>query len=254
MADLFSLKNRVVLLTGASRGLGRDMALTLAGAGATVLCAGRTVKELEATARAIKKKGGKAHVVPLDITDEAAVREQVETIIRQHRRIDVLVNNAGVIHRENIVDTATADFRKVIETDLIGQFVLAREVGRHMLPRKYGRIVNISSIMGILGRGSVAGYVSAKHGLIGLTKNLAAEYGPHVTANAIAPGYIRTELNVPLQQNKGFNAMLEQRTAAHRWGKPEDLRGALLLLASDAGAYITGHTLVVDGGMTTILA
>jgi gluconate 5-dehydrogenase len=254
MADLFSLKNRVVLLTGASRGLGRDMALTLAGAGATVLCAGRTVKELEATARAIAKKGGKAHVVPLDITDEAAVREQVEIIIRRHRRIDVLVNNAGVIHRENIVDTATADFRKVIETDLISQFVLAREVGRHMLARKYGRIVNISSVMAILGRASVAGYVSAKHGLVGLTKNLAVEYGPHVTANAIAPGYIRTELNVPLQKNKDFSAMLERRTAAHRWGKPEDLRGALLLLASDAGAYITGHTLVVDGGLTTILA
>lgn len=254
MADLFSMKNRVVLLTGASRGLGRDMALTLAGAGATVLCAGRTVKELEATARAIAKKGGKAHVVPLDITDEAAVREQVETVIRKHRRIDVLVNNAGVIHRENIVDTATADFRKVIETDLISQFVVAREVGRHMLARKYGRIVNISSVMAILGRASVAGYVSAKHGLIGLTKNLAAEYGPHVTANAIAPGYIRTEFNVPLQQNKDFSAMLERRTAAARWGKPEDLRGALLLLASDAGAYITGHTLVVDGGLTTILA
>jgi len=132
--------------------------------------------------------------------------------------------------------------------------MMAREVGRHMLARDYGRIVNISSIMGIVGRGSVAGYVSAKHGLIGFTKNLAAEYGPNVTANAIAPGYIRTELNVPLQKSKEFNAMLEQRTAAHRWGVPGDLRGALLLLASDAGAYITGHTLVVDGGMTTILA
>jgi gluconate 5-dehydrogenase len=230
------------------------MALTLAGAGATVLCAGRTVKELEGTARAIAKKGGKAHVWPLDITNEEAVRTQVRAIIRKHRRIDVLVNNAGVIHRENIVDTATADFRKVIETDLIGQFVLAREVGRHMLAREYGRIVNISSVMAILGRASVAGYVSAKHGLVGLTKNLAAEYGPHVTANAIAPGYIRTELNVPLQQNKAFNSMLDQRTASRRWGNPEDLRGALLLLASDAGAYITGHTLVVDGGLTTILA
>ena len=254
MADLFSLKNRIVLLTGASRGLGRDMAYCLAEAGALVLCAGRTVKELEATARAIKRRKGKAEVVPLDITDEEGARAQVRAIIRKHRRIDVLVNNAGVIHRDNIVDTATADYRKVIETDLIGQFVLAREVGRHMLAREYGRIVNIASIMGIIGRGSVAGYVSAKHGLIGLTKTLAAELGPHVTTNAIAPGYIRTELNVPLQRNKAFCAMLEQRTAAHRWGTPQDLRGALLLLASDAGAYITGHTLVVDGGMTTILA
>jgi NAD(P)-dependent dehydrogenase (short-subunit alcohol dehydrogenase family) len=254
MAELFSMKNRVVLLTGASRGLGRDMALTLGSAGATVLCAGRTVKELEKTARAITRKGGKAHVVPLDITDEAAVREQVASIISRHRRIDVLVNNAGIIYREAIVDTTTEAFRAAVETDLVSQFMVAREVGRHMLERKYGRIVNISSIMGILGRATVAGYVAAKHGLIGLTKSLAVEFGPHVTANAIAPGYIRTELNVPLQRNKEFCAMLEQRTAAHRWGKPEDLRGPLLLLASDASAYMTGHTLVVDGGMTTILA
>ncbi|WP_422000187.1 SDR family NAD(P)-dependent oxidoreductase [Reyranella sp.] len=254
MADLFAMKNRVVLLTGASRGLGRDMALTLAGAGARVLCAGRTVKELEATARAIARKGGKAEVVPLDITDEAAVREQVDAIVRRHRRIDVLVNNAGIIYREKIVDTSTATFRAAVETDLVAQFVVAREVGRHMLARRYGRIVNISSVMAILGRATVAGYVAAKHGLVGLTKNLAVEFGPHVTANAIAPGYIRTELNVALQRDKGFNAMLDQRTAAHRWGKPEDLRGPLLLLASDAGAYMTGHTLVVDGGLTTILA
>src|SRR5258708_22651807 len=159
MADLFSMKSRVVLLTGASRGLGRDMALTLGGAGATVLCAGRTVKELEVTARAIKRKGGRAEVVPLDITDEAAVREQVATIIRKHRRIDVLVNNAGIIYREAIVDTPTELFRKAVETDLIGQFVLAREAGRPMLAPKYGRIVNISSVMAILGRASVAGYV-----------------------------------------------------------------------------------------------
>jgi NAD(P)-dependent dehydrogenase (short-subunit alcohol dehydrogenase family) len=254
MSDLFSLKNKIALVTGASRGLGRDMALCLAEAGATVLCAGRSVKDLETTAKAIARKKGKAFVVPIDITDEEATKAQIRAIIRRHKRIDVLVNNAGVVHRENIVDTATADFRKVIETDLIGQFVVAREVGRHMLAREYGRIVNISSVMAVLGRASVAGYVSAKHGLVGLTKNLAAEFGPHVTANAIAPGYIRTELNVPLQKNREFTAMLEQRTAAGRWGKPQDLRGALLLLSSDAGAFITGHTLVVDGGLTTILA
>jgi NAD(P)-dependent dehydrogenase (short-subunit alcohol dehydrogenase family) len=254
MADLFSLKNRVVLLTGASRGLGRDMALTLAGAGATVLCAGRTVKELEATVRAIARKGGKAHVVPLDITDEAAVQAQVESIVWRHRRIDVLINNAGILYRAAAIDTPTETFRKTIETDLIAQFVVAREVGRHMLARGRGRIVNISSVMAILGRASVAGYVAAKHGVVGLTKTLAAEFGPDITVNAIAPGYIRTEINVALQRNKDFSGMLERRTAARRWGKPEDLRGALLLLASDAGAYITGHTLVVDGGLTTILA
>jgi gluconate 5-dehydrogenase len=254
MADLFSLENKIALVTGASRGLGREMAVCLGEAGATVLCAGRSVADLEATAKAIARKKGKAFVVPLDITDEERARAQIRAVIRRHKRIDVLVNNAGVIHRENIVDTATADFRKVIETDLIGQFMVAREVGRHMLARQYGRIVNISSVMAILGRASVAGYVSAKHGLAGLTKNLAAEYGPHVTANAIAPGYICTELNRPLQKNKAFTAMLEQRTAAGRWGTPHDLRGALLLLASDAGAFITGHTLVVDGGLTTILA
>jgi NAD(P)-dependent dehydrogenase (short-subunit alcohol dehydrogenase family) len=254
MADPFSLKNRIALVTGASRGLGRDMALTLAEAGATVLCAGRAVRDLEATVRAIRRRKGKAEAVLLDVTSEQSVQGGVRALIRRHRRIDVLVNNAGVIHRQNIVDTTTADFRKVIETDLIGQFVLAREVGRHMLAREYGRIVNISSVLGVLGRASVAGYVSAKHGLIGLTKNLATEFGPHVTANAIAPGYIRTELNVPLQRDKIFNTMLEQRTAVHRWGTQADLRGPLLLLASDAGGYITGHTLVVDGGMSTILA
>jgi len=254
MKDMFSLNNRIALVTGASRGLGRDMALTLAEAGATVLCAGRAAKDLETTVKAIRKKKGKAETVLLDVTSEQSVQSSVRALIRKHRRIDVLVNNAGVIHRQNIVDTATPDYRMVIETDLIGPFALAREIGRHMLAREYGRIVNISSIMAVLGRGSVAGYVSAKHGMTGLTKNLAAEFGPHVTANAIAPGYIRTELNVPLQRNKAFCAMLEQRTAAHRWGTPQDLRGALLLLASDAGAYITGHTLVVDGGLTTILA
>jgi NAD(P)-dependent dehydrogenase (short-subunit alcohol dehydrogenase family) len=184
------------------------------------------------------RKKGKAFVVPLDIADEAATTAQIRAVIRRHKRIDVLVNNAGVIHRENIVDTATADFRKVIETDLIGQFVVAREIGRHMLAREYGRIVNISSVMAVLGRASVAGYVSAKHGLVGLTKNLVAEYGPHVTANAIAPGYIRTELNVPLQKNKEFSAMLR---ATHRrraaGARRTTCAARCCCSSSDAGAY-----------------
>jgi gluconate 5-dehydrogenase len=253
MSDLFSMKNRIALVTGASRGLGRDMAMTLAQAGATVLCAGRTVKELEGTVKAIKKKGGKAAVVPLDVNDEEKVRAAIRALIRKYKRIDVLINNAGIVHRAPVVDTDTRDFRGVVETDLIAPFVLAREVGRHMIERRYGRIVNISSALGILGRATVASYVASKHGIIGLTKTLAAELGPNVTVNAIAPGYIRTEFNVPLQKNKDFSAMVESRTASKRWGDAKDLRGTLLLLASDAGSYLTASTIVVDGGLTAIL-
>ena len=254
MADLFSLKNRVVLLTGASRGLGRDMALTLAGAGATVLCAGRSVKELEATARAITKKGGKAHVVPIDITNEEFVCTQVRAIIRKHRRIDVLVNNAGVIHRQDIVDTATADFRKVIETDLIGQFVLSREVGRHMLARQYGRIVNISSVLAVLGRASVAGYVSAKHGLIGAHQEARDRVRPLRHRQRDRAGLYPHRAQRAAAEEQGVQRACSSSARPRSAGASRtDLRGALLLLASDAGAYITGHTLVIDGGMSTIL-
>ena len=257
MADLFSMKNRVVLLTGASRGLGRDMAMTLAAAGATVLCAGRTVKELEVTVRADQaQEAARPRSMPLDITDEAAVREQVAQPSSPSTAASTCWSTMPASSTARaIVDTSTDDF-PLGDRDRPGLAVHAGARGRpphagaQVRPHRQHLLDHGRS----LGRASVAGYVAAKHGLIGLTKNLAAEFGPHVTANAIAPGYIRTELNVPLQQNKAFNAMLEQRTAAHRWGKPEDLRGALLLLASDAGAYITGHTLVVDGGMTTILA
>jgi len=254
MSDLFSLKGRVAVVTGASRGLGRDFAQTLARAGATVVCIARTRPDLEATAGLIRAAGAIADAVTLDITDETAVTSEVAAIIARHGGIDVLVNNAGVLYRTPVVDTATDDWRRVLDTDLTAPFMLARVVGRHMQARRYGRIVNIASVMGVLGRATVAGYVAAKHGLIGLTKTLAAELGPEVTVNCLSPGYIRTEINVALQQNEAFSTMLQTRTAAHRWGTPEDLRGALLLLASDAGAYITGQSLVVDGGLTSILA
>jgi gluconate 5-dehydrogenase len=254
MTDLFSLKGRVALVTGASRGLGRDFAVTLAGAGATVVCAARTAPDLEATVASIIRDGGKAEALALDVADEDAVVKAVADIVARHGRIDVLVNNAGITIRKPVVDLPRADWQQVVDTDLTAPFMLARECGRHMLRQKSGRIVNISSILGILGRETVAAYVACKHGLIGLTKTLAVELGPDVTANCICPGYIRTEFNITLQQTKSFTDMIEQRTAAHRWGTPEDLRGALLLLASDAGAYITGQSIVVDGGLTTILA
>jgi NAD(P)-dependent dehydrogenase (short-subunit alcohol dehydrogenase family) len=253
VSDLFDITGRVALVTGASRGLGRDMAAALSEHGATVLCAGRAEKDLQATVRAITRKGGKAEAVVLDVDNEPHVKETVATLARRHKRIDILVNNAGITHRQAAIDTATADWERVIRTDLTAPFMLSREVAKVMRRRRHGRIVNIASVLGLLGRVTVPGYVAAKHGLIGLTRTLAAEFGPEITVNAIAPGYIRTDFNMVLQNSAEFNQMIETRTAARRWGHPKELRGALLLLASDAGAFITGETIVVDGGLTAIL-
>jgi gluconate 5-dehydrogenase len=229
------------------------MSLALAEHGATVICTARTLKDLQATVKAIERKGGRAEALPLDVDNDDAIRAAVTDIARRHRRIDILVNNAGITHRQPAIDFATADWDRVIRTDLTAPFAMSREVAKVMRKRRAGRIVNIASVLGLLGRVTVPAYVAAKHGLIGVTRTLAAEFGPEITVNAIAPGYIRTEFNVVLQQNADFNHMIETRTAARRWGEPKELRGALMLLASDAGSFITGETIVVDGGLTAIL-
>ncbi len=252
--DPFTLDGRVALITGASRGLGKGFARTLAAQGATVVLASRQEVALRQVAAEIERDGGKADVAPFDVQDEASVAAAISAIPQRHGRLDILVNNAGINLRKKAVDLSTDEFRSVVETNLVAAFVVAREAGRLMLAQDYGRIVNIASVMSILGRATVAPYAASKHAIVGLTKTLAAEFAPRVTVNAIAPGYIATELTVALQQDAAFNAMLEQRTAARRWGQPADLAGALLLLASDASSYITGQTLVVDGGLTAILA
>ena len=254
MTKLFSVDGKVALVTGASRGLGKRMAQVLAEHGATVVLNARNSDGLNSHAATITAQGGKADTMAFDVTDEAAVVAAIPAIVKRHGRLDILVNNAGIVHRQPLIETATADWKRVIDTNLNACFVLAREAAKPMLKATYGRIVNISSVMAIVARPSVGAYVAAKHAIVGLTKSLAAELGPHVTVNSIAPGYMRTEINVVLQNNKEFTAMLQARTAAARWGEAGDLDGALMLLASDASAYITGHTLVVDGGLTTILA
>jgi len=254
LSDLFSLKGRVALVTGASRGLGKSFAKTLAAHGATVVLASRQEAALKQVADEIVRDGGKADVAAFDVQDEAKAVAAIKAIPHKHGRLDILVNNAGINLRKQAVDVSTDEFRNIIETNLVAAFVVAREAGRIMLAQDYGRIVNIASVMSILGRATVAPYVSSKHAIVGLTRTLAAEFGPNVTVNSIAPGYIVTEITEALQKNAAFSVMLEQRTAARRWGRPEDLSGALMLLASDASSYMTGHTLVVDGGLTSILA
>jgi gluconate 5-dehydrogenase len=254
MPELFSLKGRVALVTGASRGLGRNMARTLAAQGALVVVNARKAADLQSTADEIRKTGGQAGISAFDVTDEPAVVKAINYIVEEHGRLDILVNNAGIMHRQLIVETKTEDWKRIIDTNLNASFVMAREAAKVMLKQKYGRIINLSSVMAILGRATVAAYVASKHGIVGLTKTLAAEVGPHVTVNSIAPGYIRTEINTVLQHNAEFTAMLQQRTAAARWGEAKDLDGMLVLLASEASSYITGQTMVVDGGLTSILA
>ncbi len=253
-ADPFSLTGRVALVTGASQGLGAAMAGVLADAGAHPVLIARNREKLEVQAEDIRKRGGQATVAPLDLTEDAAVVETVARLRDDLGRIDVLVNNAGVIDRAMIAESEPAAFRKVLDLNVTAAYLMARECAVPMAEQRWGRIVNIGSILSVIARPSVVSYTASKHAIVGLTKTLAAEFGGSgVHSNAILPGYFRTEINVVLQQNPEFNAMVESRTPLGRWGTTPDLAGPLLLLCSEASSYINGHALLVDGGFTATI-
>ena len=254
MSDLFSLTGKVALVTGGSRGLGRAMAEALAAAGAHVVLNARDQAALERAAAGIAAIGGKASVAPFDVNDETAVRRAMADVRAAHGGIDILINNAGIVARGLIAQSRTADWRRVVETDLTSLYVMAREAAAIMAGRAGGRIVNIASIMGLVGRPTIASYIAAKHGVIGLTRALAAEFGPQgIACNAIAPGYFATDINAELRRDEKFNSMVKARTPLGRWGEPSELGGAVVFLASAAASYVNGHVLVVDGGVTATL-
>jgi len=251
---LFDLTGKTALVTGSTRGLGRAMAEGLARAGATIVVNGTNPARVAEAVGELRKAGFTADGVAFDVTDEDAIVAAFEAFDKAGTKIDILVNNAGIQFRKPMVELATADWRRVVETNLTSAFVIGREAAKRMIARKAGKIVNIGSLTSELARATIAPYTVAKGGIKMLTRAMAAEWAVHgIQANAIGPGYMLTEMNKALIENPEFDAWVKGRTPAKRWGKPDELIGAAVFLAAPASDYINGQIIYVDGGMLSVL-
>ena len=250
----FDLSGKTALVTGSSRGLGQAIATGLAEAGATILLNGSNAVRLREAASAMREAGHAVQELPFDVTDEAAIKAAFARLDEAGTSVDILVNNAGIQLRKPMVELATAEWQRVIDTNLTSAFVIGREAAKRMIPRGHGKIINIASLMSDYARATIAPYAAAKGGLKLLTKAMAAEWAGHgLQANAIGPGFMLTEMTSVLAANPDFNAWLRARTPAQRWGRPEDLVGTAVFLASAASDYVNGQIIYVDGGMTSVV-
>ena len=243
------MKGKVAIVTGASRGLGRAMAIGLAEAGSKVVLVARSVDALKETQRMIEEIGGVDKVVPADLTEKTAVEKIVSETLETFGKVDILVNNAGIIRRAPIQRYSVQDWDDVIATNLRALFLLSQAVAKEMVKKRYGKIINVASLLSFQGGIMVPAYTVSKHGVAGLTKAMANELAPYnVNVNAIAPGYFETENTRPLINDKVRFRRISERIPFGRWGQPEDLKGTVVFLASDASSYVHGHVLIVDGG------
>jgi len=248
---LFDLTGRAALLTGSTRGLGYAMAEALGAAGAHVILNGRDADVLETSVSALTAKGIACEGRAFDAADVAAGRDAVGDIASRRGGLDILIANAGMPSGAPLDDWTEERWDAVMSANLRAAFFLAQAASAPMKRRGKGRIVLTASITGILGRATIHGYAASKAGLASVARSLAAELGPFgITCNSISPGYFATDLNAALVSDAAFNDRVVGRTALRRWGRPEEIAGMALLLASDAGSYITGQQLVVDGGFT----
>ena len=243
-----SLQGKIALVTGASQGIGRACALELAKAGATVALAARNVEKLEAVAAEIAAAGGSAKSYALDVSSEESIKSTAKAVLADHGAVHILVNNAGITKDGLALRMRLADFDAVLRTNLTGAFLLTQAVISSMMKARWGRVINITSVVGETGAAGQANYAASKAGLIGLTKSLAREFASRgITVNAVAPGFIQTSMTDSLTDDQKAGILTQIPLA--RYGTDADIAAAVAYLASDSAGYITGHTLDVNGGL-----
>jgi 3-oxoacyl-[acyl-carrier protein] reductase len=241
------LKDKVVLVTGASRGIGRAVAGVLAAQGATVVLGARDAARLEAAVKEIREAGGRAEALTLDVSNRASVEAAVESVVDAHGRIDALVNNAGVTRDTLLLRMKDEDWQAVLDTNLTGVYLCTQAAIKPMIKQRRGRIVNVTSVVGLVGNAGQANYAASKAGVVGFTKSVAREVASRgITVNAVAPGFVETDMTAGMT-DKARDAVTGAIPMG-RVGQPEDIAGAVAFLISDSSAYITGQVLGVDGG------
>jgi gluconate 5-dehydrogenase len=251
MKDLFDLTGKVALVTGGTHGIGLAIGILLAKAGAKVCVNDIEDDKLLSSRESFKKEGLDVFTLKFNVTDEKEVDKGISIIEKSIGSIDILVNNAGIIKRIPILDMPVADYKLVIDVDLIAPFILSKRVVPDMIKKHSGKIINMCSMMSEYGRNTVSAYASAKGGLKLLTQNMTCEWAKYnIQINGVGPGYIATSQTAPIRENgHPFNDLIMTRTPAGRWGEPEDVANAVLFLASKASNFVNGHILYVDGGI-----
>ncbi|HHV95206.1 MAG TPA: glucose 1-dehydrogenase [Clostridiaceae bacterium] len=249
---MFDLTGKVAIVTGTSRGLGQYFGRALARAGADLVITSRNISSLDKFKEEIESMGRKALPVELDVRDYDSIQRMVEKAYEEYEKIDILVNNAGCNIRKPALDITWDDWNTVLDTNLRGAFFVAQAVARKMIPRLYGRIINIGSVTSVFGYAGITPYCASRGGVKQMTMSLADEWGRYgITVNCLAPGWFKTEQNKVLYENKKWVEYICDRIPLKRPGQPDDLDGAIVFLASDESKYITGQIILVDGGITT---